>query len=192
MYLTMVEDLKKVLSFISHFDDATLRVVTQCFRQKTVKKSEVIFTEGAVCKEFFYVHSGCLRTYFITPNGEEKTRYVMHAHSIGTALTSFILQQPSAEVLGTLVDSELLAISHHDFYRLQTEIPGWAAFYQKILEMAYVFQNKRIESVIALTAKERYEQLLRENPSLIQILPNKVLASYLDMRQETLSRLKSI
>jgi CRP-like cAMP-binding protein len=57
--------------------------------------------------------------------------------------------------------------------------------------MAYSFQNKKIEALVTLSAKERYEQLLEEHPALTQKLSNRVLASYLDMSQETLSRLKS-
>jgi TRAP-type mannitol/chloroaromatic compound transport system substrate-binding protein len=68
---------------------------------------------------------------------------------------------------------------------------NWKNFYQKILEKAYSFQNRKIETLVTLTAKQRYEQLLTENPAFVQRLSNKVLASYLDMREETLSRLKS-
>ena len=68
---------------------------------------------------------------------------------------------------------------------------NWKIFYQKILEMAYSFQNRKIEQIVTLTAKQRYDNILKENPILIQRLSNKMLASYLDIREETLSRLKS-
>ena len=110
---------------------------------------------------------------------------------IGTALTSFISQNPSVEFIEALDDTELLAISHSDFYQLNKEIDAWKNFYQRILEMAYSFQNKKIEQLVTLTAKQRYDIVLKENPALIQRLSNKVLASYLDVREETLSRLKS-
>ena len=95
------------------------------------------------------------------------------------------------EFIEALEDSELLAISHHDFYRLNNDLVEWKNFYQKILEMAYSFQNKKIEALVTLPAKQRYELIMKENAIMIQRLPNKVLASYLDMREETLSRLKS-
>ena len=58
--------------------------------------------------------------------------------------------------------------------------------------MAYSYQNRRIEQLVTLSAKQRYEQVLNDHPSLIQKLSNKMLASYLDIREETLSRLKSL
>lgn len=111
--------------------------------------------------------------------------------NIGTALSSFVHQKPSFEYLDALEDSEILAISHFDFYRINKEVPNFTFFYQKMLEMAYSFQNKRIEDLIMLTAKERYEQLIKERPEFIQRLSNKIISSYLDIAQETLSRLKS-
>ncbi len=139
----------------------------------------------------YYVHTGCIRTFYVDNKGYEKTRYVMIEHQIGTTLSSFISQRPTIEIIQALDDTELLVISHKDFYHLTKEMDNWRNFYQKILEKAYLFQNRKIEALVTLTAKQRYEQLLTENPVLIQRLSNKVLASYLDMREETLSRLKS-
>ena len=111
--------------------------------------------------------------------------------TIGTALASFISQKPSIEFIQAIDDTEVLSISHSDFYKLNNEMENWRIFYQKILEMAYSFQNRKIKMLVTLTAKQRYEQVLKETPAFIQRLSNKVLASYLDMREETLSRLKS-
>lgn len=185
------EKLKYLLKSIAYFDEQQLDKIASCFKPKTVKKNTILLAEGEVCKEFYYVQKGCIRTYFITKQGHEKTRFVMLDCSIGTALTSFISQKPSFEFIDVIDNTDLLAISHNDFYQLNEEFAEWKTFYQKVLEMAYSFQNKKIESLITISAKERYNQLLNENPILIQKLSNKILASYLDITQETLSRLKS-
>jgi len=173
------------------FDEKQLDQILRCFKPRSVSKNTILLHEGSICKEFYFVHTGCIRTYFIDRNGHEKTRYVLLDNHIGTALTSFISQNPSVEFIEALDDTELLAISHSDFYQLNKEIDAWKNFYQRILEMAYSFQNKKIEQLVTLTAKQRYDIVLKENPALIQRLSNKVLASYLDVREETLSRLKS-
>ncbi len=151
----------------------------------------MLLSQGEVCKEFYYIRSGCIRTGFLTKEGQEKTRYVMCDHYIGTALASFISKEPSFEFIDVQEDTELFAISRDDFFQLNDELNSWKLFYQRILEMAYSFQNKKIESLVTLSAKQRYDQLLKENPILTQKLSNKILASYLDITQETLSRLKS-
>lgn len=183
--------LKELIRMFSTFCEEELDEVVGCFKTRSFKKNEVLLAAGDVCNEFYFINRGCIRMYFITREGHEKTRYLMMEPSIGTALTSFISQSPSFEFIDSLENTEVLAISHTDFYRLINEIPAWKDFYLKILEMAYSFQNRKIESLVTLSAKERYEQLLRENPKAVLRVSNKVLASYLDMKQETLSRLKS-
>jgi CRP/FNR family transcriptional regulator, anaerobic regulatory protein len=85
----------------------------------------------------------------------------------------------------------LLYISHSNFYKLVDALPEWKKFYVKLLEFAYLYQNKKIEELVTLSAGERYAILMKEHPGYVQRLSNKVLASYLDVTQETLSRLKS-
>ncbi len=184
-------NLKQLIRLFSAFDGKDLDRIVDCFESRLFKKNEIILSAGDVSKEFYFVNRGCIRTYFITKQGNEKTRYIMIEPSIGTTLTSFISQKPSFEFMDALEESEVLAISHTDFFRLVDEIPGWKSFYLKIMEMAYSFQNRKIESLITLSAKERYDLLIRENPQMVQRVSNKILASYLDVKQETLSRLKS-
>lgn len=187
----MTDKLKIFLKTFADFEEQELDGVVSCFKPKSVKKNTVLLNQGSVSKEFYYVHTGGIRTFYIDKKGHEKTRYIMLDNQIGTTLSSFISQKPTIEFIEALDDTELLAISYHDFYRLVKEIDNWKNFYQKILERAYSFQNRKIEALVTLTARQRYEQLLIQNPEFIQRLSNKVLASYLDIREETLSRLKS-
>lgn len=187
----MTDKLKIFLKKFADFDEQELEQIISFFKPKSLKKNDILLHEGNVSKEFYYVRTGGLRTFFIDKKGREKTRYVMLDNQIGTTLSSFISQKPSFEFIQAIDDTELLAISHQDFYYLKMEIENWRIFYQKILELAYSFQNRKIESLVTLSAKQRYEQLLNENPFFIQRLSNKMLASYLDIREETLSRLKS-
>lgn len=187
----MIEKLTTVLKMFADFDERELDKISDCFKPKSVKKNDILLHQGSICKEFYFIHTGCIRTFFIDKNGHEKTRYVMLDNHIGTALTSFISQKPSIEFIEALEETELMAINHTDFYRLNKEIDNWRIFYQRILEMAYSFQNRKIEQLVTLTAKQRYDNVLKENPVLIQRLSNRILASYLDIREETLSRLKS-
>jgi CRP-like cAMP-binding protein len=187
----MKDNLKTVFKLFAEFTEAELETISVCFKPKQATKNTILLHEGDVCGEFYFVQSGCIRTYFMDKNGREKTRYIMTDNYIGTALASFISQKPSIESIEATENTELLSISHADFYRLNQTMNHWQLFYQRILEMAYSFQTKKIEQLVTLTAQQRYEDVLQENPKLIQLVSNKVLASYLDIREETLSRLKS-
>ncbi len=187
----MKEKLKYYIRLNTNLDDNQIDRIAACFKLRTFKKNTILLLEGEICKELYFVHSGCIRTYYITKQGHEKTRYVAFDGSIATSISSFISQQPSFEFVDTLEHSELYSINHRDFYQLVSEIPKWERFYRTLLEMAYLYQNKKIENLVTLSAKQRYDKLMTENPIYIQRLSNRILASYLDITQETLSRLKS-
>ena len=187
----MKNRLEHLLKSIAPFERTELDVILSYFETKLIRKHMMLLLTGDVCREFYYVHTGCLRTGFLGRNGDEKTRFVMTDCNIGTALTSFISQRPSIEFIEAVEDTELLTITHSNFYRLNRECQSWNHFYQRILEMAYCYQNRRIEELVTLSAKQRYQQVLTDQPLLIQKLSNKMLASYLAVREETLSRLKS-
>lgn len=187
----MVEKLKYHLRIKTGLDELTLDKIASYVKFRKVKKSTFLVSQGEVCNHLYFIHSGCIRTYYLTQEGNEKTRHVAFENSIVTAFSSFVSQQPSFEFVDVLEDSELFSISHKDFYQLAVDIPEWEKFYTRFLEMAYIEQNKKIEARVTLTAKQRYERLSIEQPVFLQRLSNKILASYLDIREETLSRLKS-
>lgn len=172
-------------------DEAQIDRIVQCFKHKTAGKNAMLLSEGKTCKDFYFVNSGCIRTYYITGQGHEKTRYIAFDNSFVTGVSSFISQEQSFEFVEALETSDLLSISRTDFYQLVSDIPQWASFYRTFLEMAYLFQNKKIENLVTLSAKQRYDKLITEAPIYVQRLSNKILSSYLDVTQETLSRLKS-
>lgn len=188
----MKNSLEHLLKHIAAFERSELDTILDCFKPKSVKKNTLLLSAGNICREFYYIHTGCLRTAFIDAKGNEMTRLVLTDCNIGTALASFISQKPSVEFIEVLEDTELLAVSHHSFYQLNREYRCWNFFYQRMLEMAYSYQNRRIEQLVTLSAQQRYHQVLNDQPLLIQKLSNKLLASYLDIREETLSRLKSV
>lgn len=173
------------------FNKETLAEIVGYFKLKKVKRNSILLHEGEICKTFYFVKKGCIRNYFIDKNGYEKTRAITLEGNIGTALSSFIAEQPSTEFIDTLEDSELLIISRNDFFQLTTTRENWKQLYQTFLETSYLHQSRKIEALMTLTAQQRFQKLLHGNPQLIQRLSNKVLASFLDMREETLSRIKS-
>lgn len=190
--MKMSNGLKQLLLTYAQFPEEELQSILSLFEPNEIKKNEFLLNEGDIAKDFYYVRSGGIRTYFIDKDGHEKTRYVMLDGEIGTTLASYLAQKPSLEFIQAIEDTELLAINHDNFYHLLETNHNWKEFYIKILEGTYIYQNRKIETLVTLTAKQRYERLLEEKPEYVQRLSNKMLASYLDMREETLSRLKSL
>jgi len=183
--------LKRYIRANLSIEAEQLDEVVKLFKPQSVKRNTILLSAGDVCKELYFVNKGCIRTYYINKQGKQHTRYIAFDGIIGTALSSFITKKPSFEFVDVLENSELLSIRSNDFYKLVDEVPGWADFYRKLLEFAYSYQSEKIEKLVTLTAMERYDDIMKNHPEYIQRLPNHILASYLNMSQETLSRLKS-
>lgn len=171
--------------------DSEVNTILSFFKPLTPSRNEVLVTQGQTSQRMFFVGTGCLRIFFINEEGADSTRYLAFENNFATALVSFITEEPSFEFIQALEETELLYITRKDFYHLTEIIPTWEKFYRHYLEMAYVTNTKRLMSFITMDARERYKLLLSQNPNFVQRLPNKMVASYLNISQETLSRLKS-
>lgn len=167
------------------------QLIDSCFKLKSGKRNEILIEKGSIARHSFFVVKGCLRVFLTDAEGNESTRFLIFENHFGTAFPSFIQQKPSVAAVQSLESSELLMLSYNDRELLLREVPGWETFYRKGIEQDYIASIQRIESLITMDAKERYQILLQTQPQLIQRLPGKIIADYLGISQETLSRLKS-
>lgn len=138
----------------------------------------------------YFVIKGCLRIFLVDDEGQEATRFLIFDGTFGTAFPSFILRQPSAAGIQSIEPSQLLIISHSDYQMLMDTVPGWERMTRLDLQQAYIDAIVRVESLITMDAKRRYDTLMKQSPKIIQRLPGKIVAEYLGISQETLSRLK--
>ena len=187
----MYKQLENYISNRIAISSSEMEIILSYFHPLYPKKNEVLVTNGQTSQRMFFVGNGCLRIFFINEEGHEATRHLAFEVTFATTLVSFITGEPSLEFIQALEDTQLLYIAQKDFYDLIEIIPEWNTFYSKYLEYAYVTNTNRLMSFITMDALERYRQLLEQKPDIIKRLPNKMVASYLNISQETLSRLKS-
>ncbi|MES2726149.1 MAG: Crp/Fnr family transcriptional regulator [Bacteroidota bacterium] len=187
----MKEQLRQYIQKTVTITEEELAIVMSYFHVLKVEKNELLVVQGQVSYRIHFVCKGCLRFFFTNEDGQEATRYIAFENHFATALCSFISGSPSAEYLQALEPSDVLYINQNDFNYLLSIMPVWEKFYRHYLEKAYVNNTNKLMTLLTLNATERYKQLLAQNPFIVNRLPNKVVASYLNISQETLSRLKS-
>jgi len=187
MYRLVEEYLRK------HADvsDEGIAAFSSRLKSKKTKRGEILLEAGNVCRHIYFVNHGCLRVFLMDDAGKESTRFLIPEGRFGTAFPSFILQEPSPAFIQSIEASEILYLTYQEFRSLSEVFPGWEKLYISNLEHDYIASIRRIESLITMNAKERYALLMEDNPGLIQRLPSKIIADYLGISQETLSRLKS-
>lgn len=172
-------------------EDEDLKIVLSYFKTIEKNKNDILLLNGKNSQVSYFVKKGCLRLFYIDEEGKDVTRYIAFENQFATELVSFITNEPAQETIQVIENSELLYITHDDFRHLMKIIPKWKDFYSIYLEKAYVNNSKRLKSFTTLDASERYKQLFKINPNIVRRLPNKIVASYINISQETLSRIKS-
>jgi len=187
----MKKTLAKYILQKVNINDDDLQIILSYFKPRTVKKKEILLHEGGLSNRMYFVVKGCLRIYFIKDVGTEVTRRIIFENDSSSSMVSFITGNRSKEYIEAVMDSEVLYMDKKDFYHLVETMPVWEKFYRHQLEYAYVINTNRLMSFITNDATERYLLLLKENPEIIKRLPNRLVANYLNITQEGLSRLKS-
>jgi CRP-like cAMP-binding protein len=164
---------------LSADDLATLQTKLQI---QTVNKHETILKKGQVCRAVYFVNKGACKQV----DDEETIINLFATNEWMLDFKSFTTQQPAVFSLIAAEDSELFCLTVHDLHELIQSAP---VFFQlgKLMEAGHAnlsYQNHR------LTPEEKYELLLKEKPQYIQLFPAKVIASFLGIAPETLSRVR--
>lgn len=183
--------LAETLRKHSSLSEKKIAKVVAAYKLFPTKHNQLLVRKGDVAKYLYFVEKGYLRVFVTDASGNQFTRFLIEEGMEGTAFPSFISQQVSSASVQCVGKAEVLRISYDELQKLYQAVPEFERLYRKIIEMAYVSSIHRIETLISMNARERYLQLLKEKPKWFQQLPANVIAEYLGITKETLSRLKS-
>ncbi len=156
----------------------------------SVPKGTVLVKNGDRCKNLYFINKGIIRGFYFD-NGKEITHWFAQEDDFSTSFYSFITNQPSPETLETLEDCELTQINFDALQKLYSEFPETERIGRIITETYYIDLEERFLNIQFKSAKERYQNLLEKNPSLIQRASLGQIATYLGITQETLSRVRA-
>lgn len=154
-------------------------------------KGQFVVQQGDVCKHSGFVISGCTRTFFVNEEGEEHIVMFSIENWWASEIGSFVTQTPSDYNVQCIENTELIQLTFTDQEELFKEIPKLERFFRLILEEAFVASQKRIVKSFSLPAKEQYLQFRLQYPELEQRIPQYMVASYLGITKEFLSKIKN-
>ena len=154
-------------------------------------KGQYIAQHGDICKYESFVLKGCIKTFYVDNDGQE--HIVMFAiENWWTAdLGSFITQTPADYNVQCIENTDVIQFSHQALEELFVLIPKLERFFRIIIQKAYVASEKRIIRNFSLTAKQRYLKFREQYPKIEQRVPQYMIASYLGITKEFLSKIRS-
>jgi CRP-like cAMP-binding protein len=145
--------------------------------------------EGKTCRHLYFLEQGALRGYY-NLEGKEITHWFAFAEDFVTSFHSFITVQPSIENIQLLEGSVLWSINKDNLMRLMNEYREIERLVRIAYEKYYIRLEERYVNAQFKTATERYQELLQQTPHILEKAPLGVVASYLGISQETLSRIR--
>ncbi|MBS1947009.1 MAG: Crp/Fnr family transcriptional regulator [Bacteroidetes bacterium] len=160
-------------------------------KEKKLKRKDFLLRENEVCTQTAFVVKGCLRGYTIDKSGFEHVLQFAPPDWWISDMYSFISRQPGNLNIDALENTEVLLISRDDREKLFINIPKFERFFRILSENALVVLRRRLIDNMSLTAQDRFAEFCKHYPTLIEHLPQKMIASYIGVTPEFLSKVKA-
>lgn len=156
----------------------------------SVPSKSILLEEGKIAEKLYLIRKGCLRLFFYN-EGKDITFQFFFEGDFVASFDSLYKRQPSLFFLESIEPTEVFVIKRDDFYALIETVPSLKKYYEeKLIERFHVYQQLFL-SRIKNTPQQRYEELLREYPNIIQRVPQHYIASYLGVTSVSLSRIRN-
>lgn len=164
-------------------------ITTQCIPKK-VRKKQYVLQAGDKAEFSIFVSKGCLRSYNVDASGEEHImQFALEGWWIGD-LNAFLTNEAATYNIDALEDTEVLLIEQQIMDTLFDKVPMFERYIRLLLQGNYVAMHRRLVSAISTTAEEKYLRMQKQYPDIMQRVPQHMIASYLGLKPETLSRIR--
>lgn len=187
MHTKLREHIEKIVSLT----DDEFAYIFSHFTPKKYKKHQFLIQEGEPVNYSYFVVSGLLKLVHTNASGKEYIVSFAMEDWWESDFQAFHNRAKATMSLHCLEDTEVYCLTLDNYQKLCAELQKMEHFFLEKANRGHIGSQQRILSLITSSAKERYEQLLERYPSLFQRVPKSMLASYLGVSRETLSRLSS-
>lgn len=181
--------LKQILTHLVDIPESEINDALHYFEPVSFQKGEILLSEGQVCKYLYFIISGLTKSYLLN-EGKEYIRQFAAENDFLVDLGSFLSKKKSSFFLQALESTEALKITHEDLEKLFNSSFTFMKLGKIIADRSTINLIKRSVSLVKDDARQRYLDFIKERPSLVQRVPQFMIASYLGITPESLSRIR--
>ncbi|HET8809833.1 MAG TPA: Crp/Fnr family transcriptional regulator [Flavobacteriaceae bacterium] len=183
-------NLKTYLTSNLDIDEKEISSIIENCITKTFKKDQFLLRENEHCKHTFFVEKGLLRQFSMDEKGKEHILTFADENWFVTDRESTYFNQPSAYYIQALEDSKVTMINEEFIHLLSEKIPSFSDFNNRLLHNHIRHLQKRINLLLSAVAEDRYLQFVKMYPDILLRVPQTMVASYLGITPESLSRVR--
>ena len=185
MHAQIIKNIKSFVVLSPNDEEAFIKILGV----KKYAKKEFILKEGEICDKIFFINSGCTRVFY-NIDGEEKIVQFFFNNSWFTDYDSLLTGKATIENLQAIEPCEVLHIKKSDLYNLYVTNPIFERVGRVLSENAFMGLKNRNTMRTNQDPEERYLNLLKERPKVVERVPQHFIASYLGLQPESLSRIR--
>ena len=186
----MFEFLHKKVDETINISEEEFEFAKTLFIPKKLRKKRFLLQDGDPCIYTTFVEKGLLRSFTIDEKGNEHILQFAMQGWWSADLYSFLTGEPSEYNIEALEDSELLLITKPSWDILLEEVPAFERYFRILIQNNLIVTQRRLMGTFSSTAEERYQKLLQDIPDVVQRVPQHMIASYIGITRETLSRIR--
>lgn len=154
------------------------------------KKGEILLKPGQVCNYISFINYGLIREYFLV-DGKEVIYAFFPENDYYAEYESFLSRSPSKRYAETLEDTEVVDLDYESLQLLYEKYPECERAGRLVAEELFVLLSNRSSSFLLQTPEERYKQFVKDCPAVVNRVPQYMIASYLGITPEALSRIRA-
>ena len=186
----MLLPLFEILNDIEQIDHELKNLLQKSFEEQTIPKGKLLLYEGDVCKSLWFLSSGILRSFHNIGDKEITSRIMFTGHIVISA-GSFFTQTPATESIEALTDCTLMRLDFEKLQQIYKRFPAFNYHTRLITEQYFFHQEQRLYMLRKHDALAKYKYFLENYSFILKDIPQKYIASFLDMTPETLSRTRN-
>ncbi len=186
----MFEVFKEYVLKQAALTDKEISIIASVALPKKLRKKQYLLQQGDVCRHYSFITKGLMRNYSVDDKGNEHIiRLAMENWWISDR-ESLLTGAPSRFNIDAIEDSEVLMFAKADMNLLRENVPAFGKLVNEILAKSSVTAENRIHDAISTTAEEKYSRFIHQYPEYALRVPQSMIASYLGIKPETLSRIR--
>jgi CRP-like cAMP-binding protein len=186
----MLRLLSHISSILPVTNSAAKTALEESFVQQQFSRNDWLIEAGQVCRYLYFIEKGCIRGYYVI-DGKDLSQWFGFENDFVTSFRSYATKTIATEYIQVVEDSIIWSISKERLDELLVQFPELEKLVRLIYEHYYIRLEERYSNAHFQTAAERYEDLLQNNPHILQRMPLGYVASYLGISAETLSRIRN-